>query len=389
MVLVGGCWLLFVTLERRTIVTLDCGSGRRIRISMYEPVFEPPYPVYDVWDTNGKVVDEHFLLDLPDDPDDLTYKVLLTQDRQIAGVVSDNDPYEVFILHDFASDESWPRDDNYGADNLVVGWRKRQALRERLEKDHPEIGVDAKLTDKTYLAGREYLDLSDSRVTGKQLAHLRGYPRLTYLNLTNTTVSDRDMVHVGTLTQLTGLSLWHTKITDEGLKHLAGLQQLESLNLSNTRITEEGLAHLANFPKLSWLDLPRDLRITDRGVLHLSRLRSLEALDLRNAQITDDSLRYLSDMEELWSLCLMGSTITDDALIHVVRIPKLRDLGLSRCAITDAGLLRLKSFPSLASVSLWDTNLSDAAVAELQAAKPNLTIYRSVAERKAGTPTRK
>jgi hypothetical protein len=84
---------------------------------------------------------------------------------------------------------------------------------------------------------------------------------------------------------------------------------------------------------------------------------------------------------EVTGVELAGKGIDDDKLRELVphfkNLPQLRELVLASNTIGDEGLLLLADLPGLRTVHLADTKVTDAGVAQLQAARPKLTIDRT------------
>jgi hypothetical protein len=395
---IGGCFYILSD-HYEKFADFDCGANRHIRVNICHS-FEYSTGDYEVWEGRRRVVGPSSMHLTESELRRMTLYALQTRDGSIAVVLAKERPYEIFVLHDFVSGDSWPRlDGDYGSDRMVEGWRRRQAMRERLEADHPEISFTAMLRDHAYLSARDSLDLSDTRVTGPQLAVLTNYPGIVSLDLSNTPFSNDDMAHLRGLTNLICLRLWYTAVTDEGLAQLRDMKALRRLILWNTAITEAGLRHLEGLPELAEIELPEDIQYTDAGVAALSRIPALKYADLDRAQISDESLTNLLALTHIWSLelrdtgvsdkalevieriptigylLLDGARITDAGLDHLVRLKELSYLSLSRTAITDAGLQKLAALPKLGTLHVDETAVTPAAITNLKTARPGLTIY--------------
>lgn len=88
------------------------------------------------------------------------------------------------------------------------------------------------------------LDLSQTRVTDAELAHIRELPRLRWLAVSETKATDAGLVHLGGLTRLQNLNLGETQVTDAGLVHLHRLQQLGVLSVQRSQVTDSGVKGL-------------------------------------------------------------------------------------------------------------------------------------------------
>ena len=127
----------------------------------------------------------------------------------------------------------------------------------------------------------ENLDLTNTKITGAGLAHLRHLTGLKYLGLWQTQVDDAGLAHIAGLTKLQTLMLDNTKVTYEGMHQLQGLANIEEwLGLCHTGVTDQGLEHFRGFKKLRSLNL-RGTGVTAAGVERLKR-------DLPNTDISFD-----------------------------------------------------------------------------------------------------
>ena len=245
----------------------------------------------------------------------------------------------------------------------------------------------------------ETLNLSDTLIGDADLAQLTGLTHLKRLVLHGTQVTDTGLVHLVGLTNLRSLSLSGTGVTDAGLAHLRSMSALELLQLHDTRITDAGLEHLQTLRKLKWL-LLNDTQITDTELIHVTSLTNLQSLSLDNTQIsdygmvwlqpltglthfsaqathiTDRGLVILKELTRLESLILNGNSISDAGVVHLLGLTSLRYLEIKNTEVTDAVLVHLKRLPQLEFLNVEDTGISDTGVAELKQALPNCEIIK-------------
>jgi hypothetical protein len=127
------------------------------------------------------------------------------------------------------------------------------------------------------------------------------------------------------------LDLRQTKVTDKGLAHLKGLTGLQVLRLGEVLVTEPGQPPL----------------ITDAGLAHLKDLTRLRVLSLKETGITGHGLRYLEDMKDLEELDLERTIVRSADLAHLKDLKQLRYLNLLYCDVRDAGLENLKGLENL------------------------------------------
>jgi hypothetical protein len=79
--------------------------------------------------------------------------------------------------------------------------------------------------------------------------------RFTVANLSDSRVTDPDLAHLKALVNLSALLLDGTSVTDAGLAHLKELPLLETLSLRRTRVSEAGAKDLRNALPQAKVDL--------------------------------------------------------------------------------------------------------------------------------------
>jgi Leucine-rich repeat (LRR) protein len=156
--------------------------------------------------------------------------------------------------------------------------------------------VDAikKLGGKVSLAaGVAKIDLDKTKKTDLCLAIIKkGFSRyILLLNLRGSMVTDTGMLHLKRA-QLQTLQLSDSKISDKGLAVLKGSTSLQILELNRTEITDQGIANLTNLPKLVNLYLS-ETKITDAGLAHLKNLPALKHVQLRGTKVTAEAVKRL------------------------------------------------------------------------------------------------
>jgi len=98
-----------------------------------------------------------------------------------------------------------------------------------------DLGVLAPITNKVHT-----LDLSKTKVSDDDLAHVAKMTNLRCLLLSRTSVGDNAMQHIIPLAQLEILNLYGTNVSDVGLEALANLTNLKKLYLWNSKATSKG-----------------------------------------------------------------------------------------------------------------------------------------------------
>ena len=94
------------------------------------------------------------------------------------------------------------------------------------------------------IANLSELDLSNTKITGGALAHIKNSKKLTKLSLANTAVDDAALKNVEGLTNLMSINLYNTKVSDAGLANLKNMKFLRKVYGWKSQITEKGAAEL-------------------------------------------------------------------------------------------------------------------------------------------------
>lgn len=128
---------------------------------------------------------------------------------------------------------------------------------------------------------------------------------------------------------LTYMDLSNTKITYKDLQCLKLFSRLELLDLSNTGITDEDLRHLKQLNSLIILDLSKT-EITDAGLLHLNSFSNLQTIDFNETNISDEASNWFKQTHP--GLEIVRIVVINDDLISV------RTLDLSMTKSNGVGL---------------------------------------------------
>jgi Leucine Rich repeat len=156
---------------------------------------------------------------------------------------------------------------------------------------------------------------------------------------------------------------WNQVFGDADLKHLRKLFRVVKLDFAECdKITNAGLASLSGLEFLSELNLAR-----------LNRYRHAR-YGFTSAPLTDACLIHLKSLPRLETLSLAGNQVTDRGLSQIARIANLKSLDLEATEISDAGLVPLVRMKNLKAVYLGATRVTKEGIAELQMARPDLTI---------------
>ena len=123
------------------------------------------------------------------------------------------------------------------------------------------------------------VDLFDQDVADEDLASLAGMKQLEVLVLShNPRITDAGVAALSGLENLEYLDLTNTKVTGTGFKDRADMVSLYELNLTDCPVTDESLAAIPRFPKLEEL-LIGGTEVTDKGLMTLVGWHSLRRAD--------------------------------------------------------------------------------------------------------------
>jgi Leucine-rich repeat (LRR) protein len=201
---------------------------------------------------------------------------------------------------------------------------------------HESAISDAGLAHLKGLTSLKYLDLDDSRVSGRGLSQLSAAP-LEALYMRRTPFTDAGLETLKHFPNLRNLDLSETQVTDAGMKCVASLSKMEYLELNGTRVTDEGVALLRALPKLYVLCL-NNTNVTGRG---LQGFANLEYLDLNNTRFSEDNMKHIGEMRKLRRLKLDATQVTD-AIIPVLQTLNLDQLSLQNTRVTDSAAEELR-----------------------------------------------
>jgi hypothetical protein len=146
------------------------------------------------------------------------------------------------------------------------------------------------------LAGLNYLDLHETKVTDRGLAHFKDCKNLTTLWLFSTQISDAGLAHFKDCRNLTSLHLAYTPVSDAGLIHFKGCKALTRLYVAETKVSDAGLAYFKGAPL-------RQLHMFHTGITDLTPLQGmpLEEIRLSPKNITKglDNLRGMKSLKTI------------------------------------------------------------------------------------------
>lgn len=152
--------------------------------------------------------------------------------------------------------------------------------------------------------------------TPQWLVNLLGpdhFSNITIVSLRMTPATDDDLRLVGSVPTIENIDLTETKITGAGLRHLKPLRHLRVLGVWKTRVDDAGLRHLAQHHELWNLSLD-ETDVTDAGLVHLRNMNLEEWLGLAHTRVSDEGLAHLGHFKKLRSLNLIGTAVTKEGV---------------------------------------------------------------------------
>lgn len=178
---------------------------------------------------------------------------------------------------------------------------------ERVEQLGGKVGIDGELENQPVWM----VDLSETPITGADLAVLLSFPDLEVLNLAFTAVGDADLKDLEGIPKLRELNLSRTQITNEAASTLVRCRRLKVLQLNQTAFTDQGLELLAKHPTLADVSA-EGTNVTEQGQTRFRLTRQM-------AVVTDDgNPEQARRFHQMGRLYLLGA--------H--RDPKVQDRGI-------------------------------------------------------------
>ena len=233
--------------------------------------------------------------------------------------------------------------------------------------------TDAGIAHLKKLPNLKKLDIAQSKVTARDIAHLAEIKSIDGLWLPGEIMNDEVLSYLGQLYNLRDLHITRpiskmnkTYYTDRGLAKLSGLKELESLHIGSIGVTDDGISHLAGLTNLRDLHIS-GCPITDAGCARLLTLKSIEILAIRYTEMTIAGLSQLSALPNLTELYVSGikpaPTVLD--LSGLTNLKKL-SIGIDGSLfLTDADLVSLANLKKLEWLQIGPRRFSDKGLAHL------------------------
>ena len=180
----------------------------------------------------------------------------------------------------------------------------------RLRPQHEAAAEIARLGGNVQFIGDRYFAANLQRVEAGDAAmeQVAAFHQLEQLDAERSPVTDNGLRHVASLRAMHFLTLTDTRVTGAGLAHLRDMTELESLRSANggdgrwsrTPAGDEPApvpdfvrdagdrrraAHLEDLPVLLWLSVSAT-EVTDAGLGRLTNLQSLRYLHVRGSRVT-------------------------------------------------------------------------------------------------------
>lgn len=131
LILVVGylAYKLFIQ-QTYVVANLDAGSNRKINI-LADTFYDNGQAFYYDVEENGKETVPKYFIGGGEDDGTMRFKLIYSKDRNLVGVIEEDNANIIYALHDFHSGETWPGSDRFSAAGSQTGLR----LRDRLQVD--------------------------------------------------------------------------------------------------------------------------------------------------------------------------------------------------------------------------------------------------------------
>lgn len=117
------------------VAELDAGEGRKVLI-LAQRYPEDLQPYFYRVEVNGQEIVPDTYISSEDPKSKFVLKLVSNKDGSLIGVVEERVPQKIWLLHNFATGETWPRCDSGGIEACE---QRGDKLLNELQKDHPEI----------------------------------------------------------------------------------------------------------------------------------------------------------------------------------------------------------------------------------------------------------
>ncbi len=246
--------------------------------------------------------------------------------------------------------------------------------------------TDREIEALNHLEKLRLLDVSSTRVTGKNFSKLKllrslstlmlssettdhgvkevasSFPNLESISIDGRSVTDLGLLALSPLKKLKKISIHDTSVTGAGFYSLATHRNLEFVDLSLSNVSDNIVDVLVRLPKLRYICLSSSKKVTGVGFDRLRICKDLEALSLEFTGVNDTGMRDLAKIESLKYLNVLGCRLSANAVNEIVKAKNLIELDISGMPIDDACLDLLATLPMLREVGLGNTNASKEGI---------------------------
>jgi hypothetical protein len=163
------------------------------------------------------------------------------------------------------------------------------------------------------------LEINNTNITGVGLRHLNDLEcmNLQALNLSNTRITGDDLADFKQIDRLSELDISGTRLVDDEASFLQELIKVRLLNLANTNITDASLYYLKDLPELAELDI-QGTTTTDAGLELIKSFRAAkesESVTLVHKMESNDPPKEITERAppSLKKVKAKNTRITDEA----------------------------------------------------------------------------
>jgi serine/threonine-protein kinase len=169
-------------------------------------------------------------------------------------------------------------------------------------------------------------------ITDKGVAYAaKNLPQLTVFVVRDCHVTDACIPSINEMKYLSYLDVQNSRITGKGLLKLSPDLPLTHIDAKNIAgVTDEVALHLfKTYPDIQFISLGQTL-ITSKTIKALPSLKKLGALRLGGNEMTDDDVKIISKLQ-LYELDLSNCPVTDKSVDYLIQMKTLKSLDFDYC----------------------------------------------------------